>query len=195
MPAGETDFLQQTISESIQTLESVRGLEGPIMNATSLLASCLKYGHKVLACGNGGSAADACHFATELLCRFEGERRSLPAISLNADGSFLTAAGNDYGFERVFSRQIEGLGQTGDVLVVFSTSGNSANVLEAIRTAKARKLKTIALLGREGGEAQGLAHVEILVPGTSTARIQEAHQLIIHLLCALVEGRLFGGRR
>ena len=195
MAAGETEILHQTITESIQTLESVRGLEGPVLDATSLLASCLKYGHKVLACGNGGSAADACHFATELLCRFEGDRRSLPAISLNADGSFLTAAGNDFGFERVFSRQVDGLGQTGDVLVVFSTSGNSPNVLEALKAAKARKLKTIALLGREGGEARGLAHVEIIVPGSSTARIQEAHQLIVHLLCALVERRLFGGRR
>ena len=156
-----------------------------------VLADCLKYGGKVMACGNGGSAADACHLATELLCRFEQERRALPAISLTADGSFLTAAGNDYAFERVFSRQVEGLARAGDVLVVFSTSGNSPNILLALRMAREKGIKSVALLGRDGGKAAGLADVEIIVPDPVTARIQEAHQRIIHLLCGVVERRLF----
>lgn len=195
MAAGDTTYLHQIITESVHALESIRTLEGAILDATSLLASCLKYGHKVMACGNGGSAADASHFTTELLCRFEGDRRSLPAVSLTADGSFLTAAGNDYGFDRVFSRQVEGLGCPGDVLVVFSTSGNSANVIEALKAAKARKVKTIAVLGRDGGDAQGIADVELIIPDPSTARIQEAQQLVIHLLCGLVERRLFRPKR
>src|SRR5690606_12219776 len=120
-------------------------------------------GGKILACGNGGSAADASHFTTELLCRFEGDRKALAAVSLTADGSFLTAAGNDYSFDDVFARQIEGLGKAGDVLVVMSTSGKSANILQAMRVARERGMKTMALLGRNGGDARGLADIEILV--------------------------------
>lgn len=193
MATGDSVYFHQMIGDSIRAIETVRTLEGPCMKAASLLSECLRYGGKIMACGNGGSAADSCHLATELLCRFEKDRRPLAAISLNADGSFLTAAGNDYSNEIVFSRQVEGLARTGDVLVAFSTSGRSPNILAALRAARERGIKSIALLGREGGEAAALADVSIIVPDPVTARIQEAHQLIIHLLCGLVERNLFAG--
>jgi D-sedoheptulose 7-phosphate isomerase len=193
MSTGDSVYFHQMVGDSIRAIETVRSLEGPCLKAASLLAECLRYGGKVMACGNGGSAADSCHLATELLCRFEKDRRPLAAISLNADGSFLTAVGNDYGNDIVFSRQIEGLARTGDVLVAFSTSGRSPNILAALRAARERGVKSIALLGREGGEAAALADVPIVVPDPVTARIQEAHQLIIHLLCGLVERSLFAG--
>ena len=160
--------------------------------AVDLLAGSLKEGGKILACGNGGSAADAAHFATELLCRFEKHRDSLAAIALTNDGSFLTATGNDYGFERVFSRQIEGLGKPGDVLVAITTSGNSENVILALEEARKRNLKTVAMLGRDGGKAAGMADVELIVSGSRTARIQEAQKVLIHALCAGIERALFG---
>jgi len=158
-----------------------------------MMASALVSGGTVFACGNGGSAADSGHFTTELLCRFIKDRRSLPAISLAQDGGFLTATGNDYGFHQVFSRQIEGLGRAGDVLVAITTSGNSPNVVEALRVAKAREVRTIALLGKDGGAAHGMADVEFIVPGPATARIQEAHKVLIHAFCAGIEARLFPG--
>jgi len=191
MSRGDAAYFHQTIKDSLRAIEAVGTLEAECLAAASLIAERLKYGNKLMACGNGGSAADSCHFTTELLCRFEGDRRSLAAISLTADASFLTAAGNDYDFPRVFTRQIEGLGKPGDVLVTFSTSGNSPNIIAALHTARERGVHTISLLGRDGGSARGLAEVEIIVPATSTARIQEAHKLILHLLCGLVERRLF----
>lgn len=193
MSTGDSVYFHQMVGDSIRAIETVRTLEGSCLKAASLLSECLRYGGKIMACGNGGSAADASHLATELLCRFEKDRRPLAAISLNADGSFLTAVGNDYGGEIVFSRQVEGLARTGDVLVAFSTSGRSPNVLAALRAARERGVKSVAILGRDGGEAATLADVPIIVPDPSTARIQEAHQLIIHLLCGLVERSLFAG--
>ncbi|MEM0897434.1 MAG: SIS domain-containing protein [Verrucomicrobiota bacterium] len=183
---------QDTIGASVKALESLRGMESEFDRAVELLSRCVREGGKVLVCGNGGSAADAAHFATELLCRFEKERDSLPGIALTMDGSFLTATGNDYGFDRVFSRQIEGLGKAGDVLVGISTSGNSPNVLLAFEEAKRRGLRTLAMLGREGGKAAGVADVELIVKVGSTARIQEAQKVLIHALCAGMEGALFG---
>lgn len=193
MAAGESVYFHQMIHDSVRAMESVRTLEGPCLKAAQAIADCLRYGGKVMACGNGGSAADSCHLATELLCRFESDRRPLAAISLNMDGSFMTAVGNDYQFELVFARQIEGLARTGDMLVVFSTSGNSPNILHALGAARERGIKSIALLGRDGGQAASLADFPLIVPDPVTARIQEAHQLLIHLICGLVERRLFAG--
>ena len=193
MSSGDSVYFHQMVGDSMRVIESVRALESACFQAAAVLAECLRYGGKVMTCGNGGSAAEACHLSTEFLCRFECDRRPLPAISLNADGSFMTAVGNDYHFDQVFARQVEGLARSGDVLVVFSTSGNSANIVKALLAAKERGIKAIALLGRNGGQAAGLADVEITVSDSVTARIQEAHQLILHLLCGLVERRLFVG--
>ena len=142
---------------------------------------------KILICGNGGSAADAQHFAAELTGRFESERRALPAIALSTDTSALTAIGNDYGFERVFARQVEALGTSNDLLIAISTSGNSPNVLRAIEKAKEKKMSTIGLSGKSGGEMNRLCDINLVVPSDSTARIQEMHILTIHTLCAIVD--------
>lgn len=190
MVAG-MNVLDEHIRGCVAAVESLRSHEAAFEAACDVLASALRDGRKVLACGNGGSAADSGHFTTELLCRFIKDRRSLPAISLAQDGGFLTATGNDYGFEHVFSRQVEGLGEAGDVLVGITTSGNSGNVLEALRVANERGLRTIALLGRDGGAARGLAEIEFVVPGPETARIQEAHKVLIHAFCSGIEARLF----
>lgn len=176
---------------SLAAISSVRDLEGPVVAAGARLAAALQQGRRVLACGNGGSAAEAAHFATELLCRLCRDRRPLPAINLSADGSFLTAAGNDYPFEEVFSRQVTGLGERGDVLVAFSTSGKSPNILRALEAARTAGLGTIALLGRDGGPAAGLAEIPIVVPAQDTMHIQEAHQVILHMLCVEIEAVLF----
>jgi D-sedoheptulose 7-phosphate isomerase len=167
---------------------------GPrIVQAASMLATSLRDNGRILFCGNGGSAADAQHLAAELVGRFALERRALPAIALTTDTSILTAVGNDYGFEQVFVRQVMAHGRKGDVLVGISTSGNSPNVVEAVRTAASHGLHTIALAGRDGGELARIAELAIVVASSNTARIQECHIAIGHLLCELVEGELFGG--
>ncbi len=161
-----------------------------IARAGALLAQALSDGRRVLSCGNGGSAADAQHFAAELIGRFEKEREALPAVALSTDTSALTAIGNDYGFDRVFSRQVEGLGQEGDILLAISTSGNSPNVVQAIEAAQSRKMRVIALTGRDGGAMRGQMSendIELRVPSDSTARIQEVHILILHCLCDLTD--------
>ncbi len=186
-------LLTEHIEASQAALESLRAHDATFEAACDLLAGALRAGHTVFACGNGGSAADAGHFTTELLCRFIKDRPSLAALNLTQDGAFLTATGNDYGYDAVFSRQVEGLGRPGDVLVGFTTSGQSRNVLRALETARHKGVRTLALLGRDGGACRGLAEVEIIVPGPETARIQEAHHLLIHALCAGIERRLFPG--
>lgn len=183
--------IDKIIDESVAAIESLRQVKPQIDAAVELLATALQDGGKILACGNGGSAADGSHFTTEFLCRFVDNRRALPAISLTCDGSFLTATANDYGYDYVFARQIEGLGKAGDVLVAITTSGNSLSVKRALEVAREMGMKSVALLGRDGGGTKGLADVDILVPGTATARIQEAHKVLIHLLCGGVEERLF----
>ena len=185
-------LLAEHIRASVAAIEGLSACAAEYEAACDVLAGALGSGHKILACGNGGSAADSGHFTTELLCRFIDDRRPLAAVSLAQDGGLLTAVGNDYAFEQIFSRQVDGLGREGDVLVGFSTSGNSRNVEEAFRAAKARQMKTVALLGRDGGVCRGLADVEIIVPVRETARIQEAHKVLIHALCAGIERRLFG---
>ena len=182
--------LNRAINESVRTLEALKHLEPQVCRAADLISECFHTGHKLLVCGNGGSAADASHFATELVVRFTKDRRALPAICLTSDSGILTAGGNDYGFDTIFARQVAAFGQAGDVLVCLTTSGNSKNVLRALEEAKTRKLKTIALLGRDGGATTGIADIELLVKDNSTARIQEAHQLLIHVLCEIIESRI-----
>jgi D-sedoheptulose 7-phosphate isomerase len=165
-----------------------------INKAGTFLVECLNNKGKILTCGNGGSACDALHFATELLNRFEMERPSLPAIALTADMATLTSVANDYNYSEVFAKQISGLGQPNDVLLAISTSGNSANIVRAIETAHDKDLSVIALTGRDGGKIATLLQnndIEIRVPGDSTPRIQEVHVLIIHCLCDLIDWQLF----
>jgi len=162
-----------------------------IADAVAMLQNALGDGKKLLVMGNGGSAADAQHFAAEIIGRFKLERRALPAVALTTDTSVLTAIGNDYGFDAVFSRQVEGLGAPGDVVVGISTSGNSANVLAALAKARELGCRTIALLGRDGGTIKTVADISIIVPSSDTPRIQEGHITIIHIVCDLLEKRLF----
>jgi D-sedoheptulose 7-phosphate isomerase len=158
-----------------------------ISAAADALLAALRTGRKVLVCGNGGSAADSQHFAAELVGRFTRERRAWPALALTTDASVLTAIGNDHGFDRVFARQVEAHGQPGDVLVGISTSGGSPNVMAAVEAARARGLVTIGLTGRDGGALGRAADVHVNVPSSSTARTQEVHATILHVLCDLVE--------
>ncbi|PYJ47036.1 MAG: phosphoheptose isomerase [Verrucomicrobia bacterium] len=185
-----SSILNRAIDDSTRTLESLKSLEPQMAKAADLIEQCLRTGNKLLVCGNGGSAADAAHFATELVVRFAKDRRSYPAICLASDGGLLTAAANDYGFDEIFSRQVTAFGRRGDVLICLTTSGRSKNVVRALEEAKARKLKTIAFLGRDGGSTIGMADIDLLVRSDSTARIQEAHQLLLHVLCEVVESHL-----
>jgi D-sedoheptulose 7-phosphate isomerase len=182
--------LNRAIDDSICTLESLKKLGREVTRAADLIEECLRAKNKLLVCGNGGSATDASHFATELVVRFAKDRRALPAICLASDSGILTAAGNDYGFDEVFARQVTAFGVPGDVLVCLTTSGKSKNVIRALQEAKARQIKTIAFLGRDGGLTLGVADLDLLVNGDSTARVQEAHQLLLHVLCEIIESRL-----
>src|SRR5438094_3927553 len=163
------------IAAATETLRSLSSLEARMVDAADLIEQCLRTGNKLLVCGNGGSAADAAHFATELEVRFAKDRRAYPAICLASDGGLLTAAGNDYGFDEIFARQVAAVGVPGDVLICLTTSGKSRNVERALEEAKTHKLKTIAFLGRDGGTTIRLADVEPLVRSNSTGRIQESH--------------------
>ena len=171
-------------------LQSLVELDAQVAKAADLIEQRLYAGNKMLVCGNGGSAADAAHFATEFVVRFAKDRCAYPAICLTGDGGLLTAAANDYGFEEIFARQVAAFGVPGDLLICLTTSGKSKNVQRALEEAKARKLKTIAFLGRDGGPTIGVADVDLLVANDSTARIQEAHTLLLHVLCEIMEGRL-----
>jgi len=157
-----------------------------------IILAAFKEGKKVLICGNGGSAADAQHLAAELVGRYKKERKGLPAIALTADIPTLTAISNDYGYNFLFSRQIEALGQKGDVVILISTSGKSPNLLEAAKKAKEMGITTIALLGKDGGKLKGLCDFPIMVSSNNTPRIQEMHILIIHAVCEIIEEKIFG---
>jgi phosphoheptose isomerase len=187
---SSSQILRSAIAAATDTLGSIVDLESQITTAADLIVSCLTNGNKVLACGNGGSAADAADFCTEFACRFVEDRRPYPAMNLATSGSLLTATGNDYGFNEIFARQVAAFGNENDLLICLTTSGKSKNILRALEEAKKRKLKTIALLGRDGGSTLGLADVDLVVKGDSTARIQEAHKFILHVLCEICEGRL-----
>ena len=158
-----------------------------LVRIADCVVGSLRGGGKILTAGNGGSAAEALHMAEELVGRFRGNRVSLPAVCLAADPTALTCIGNDFGFDRIFSRPVEGLGRPGDVLVLFSTSGRGVNLRPALDAARARGLRTVALLGRDGGPLAGAAELELIVPGASTERIQEVHQLVVHLVLDAVE--------
>src|SRR6266576_994242 len=181
---------RDAIAAATETLRSLSSLEARMVEAGDLIERCLRAGNKLLVCGNGGSATDAAHFATEFVVRFVKDRRAYPAICLTGDGGLLTAAGNDYGFDEIFARQVAAFGLPGDVLICLTTSGKSRNIERALQEAKARELKTIAFLGRDGGSTVGMADIDLLVRGDSTARIQEAHQLLLHVLCEISEARL-----
>ncbi len=187
---SSSEILKSAIGAATKTLQSIAELETQIARSADLITDCLTTGHKVLACGNGGSAADAADFCTEFACRFVEDRRPYPAINLSQGGSLITATGNDYGFDEIFARQIRALGNPDDVLIAITTSGKSKNIRRAIEEARSRKLKTIALLGRDGGSTAGLADVDLVVKGDSTARIQEAHKFILHIICEICEARL-----
>lgn len=190
------DRVKQHFTQSIDTkVQAMEILAAPICEAAQTMVNALLQEKKILSCGNGGSAGDAQHFSSELLNRFERERPPLPAIAITTDSSTLTSIANDYRYEEVFSKQIKALGQSGDILLAISTSGNSANILEAIKAAQSRGMIVIALTGREGGsmrELLGEDDVEICVPAHNTARIQEVHLLVIHCLCDLIDTHLFG---
>jgi DnaA initiator-associating protein len=188
--------IREMFTESIQTkIDAADALPNNIAQGAEMLVNALVAGNKVLTCGNGGSAGDAMHFSSEMLNRFERERPSLPAIALTTDMNTITAIGNDYDYHQIFAKQIKALGQPGDILMAISTSGNSKNVIEAMKAALTKDMTIIALTGKDGGEMAGLLSnqdVEIRVPSPSTARIQEVHLLVIHAFCDLIDNRLFG---
>ncbi|MCB1735365.1 MAG: phosphoheptose isomerase [Gammaproteobacteria bacterium] len=192
-----TQRVSDHFRDSIQTKQAASDtLIPPILAAAHMMAHALIHDGKILSCGNGGSAGDAQHFSSEMLNRFERERPGLPAIALSTDTSTLTSIANDYSYVEIFAKQIRALGRSGDVLLAISTSGNSQNVAAAIEAAHARKLQVVALTGRDGGRMAELltgSDVEIRVPSTVTARIQEVHLLVIHCLCDLIDEQLFGG--
>lgn len=183
--------VHRNFAEHLKTIELVREVMAePVQKIGKLLALALGGGSTLFWCGNGGSAADSQHLAAELVGRFKKNRRALRSIALTTDSSVLTCVANDYSYDDIFSRQVEALGRPGDVLIGISTSGNSANVLRAVKTAKEMGLTTIALLGKGGGTTKVLADHALVVPSESTARIQEAHILIGHILCELIEQEL-----
>lgn len=182
-----TENLRKAIDDSVTTLRGLTNLAEPLAQAARIIRECLSAGGTLLVCGNGGSAADASHFATEFVVRFISDRPAFPAICLTSDGGLLSAAGNDYGFDEIFARQIAAFGKKDDALICLTTSGNSRNIERALEEATKRRLHTIALLGRDGGCCKNKAEVELLVPNESTARIQEAHQLLLHVLCETIE--------
>ena len=181
-----TNF-QNQLDQHISVMTTLQGIEKEFEAAAMQIVSALKQGNKVLLCGNGGSAADAQHIAAEIVGRFEVNRIGLPAIALTTDTSILTAVANDFGYDRVFSRQVEALAQAGDILIAYSTSGNSEGVVAAIHAAKQRNTIVVGMTGRDGGVMANLVDIELRVESESTARIQEAHAFIGHMLCAEVD--------
>lgn len=179
--------LPKLVVDACRTLQALAAQEDAFQKIAEAAVAALRSGGKVLTCGNGGSAADAMHLAEELVGRYKNNRRSLPAISLAADATLLTCIGNDYGFDEVFSRQVESLANQNDLLICFSTSGNSPNILRALEAAKAKRVKSVALLGKGGGQAKGRADLEIIIASNDGGRVQEAHTLILHALLEVIE--------
>lgn len=182
-------IIKECFEDSIKTKKLVlETLSEEIENSAKIMINALKNGNKILVCGNGGSAADCQHFAAELIVRFEKERISLPAISLTTDTSLITACSNDYGFDKLFERQVEGLGQKGDVIVGITTSGNSLNIIKAFEAAEKKGMKIICLNGKDGGKIKNMKiDSNIIIPSKVTARVQESHITIIHIWCKLID--------
>ena len=184
------EIIEQRFEEHLRLVQKVRNSKKLIKDialAAAMMKVALASGHKIMFCGNGGSAADSQHWAAEIVGRFQKERKGMPAIALTVDTSILTAIANDYGYDRIFARQVEALGSTGDVLVAVSTSGNSANVLAAVAEAKSKGIKTIGMTAAGGGKMAEVCDVCLVIPDKVTARAQEVHGLIGHILCEIVE--------
>ncbi len=189
------NYIQEQIQASIETKQKILEDQALVQVIADVAEACVnvyRNGKKTLLAGNGGSAADAQHIAAELVGRYGFDRPSIPSIALTTDTSNLTAIGNDYGYDQVFSRQMEGMGSDGDLFIGISTSGNSTNIVKAIHAAKAKGVTTVALVGRDGGEMAKIADYAIIVPSKATPRIQESHILIGHMICDIIEKELFG---
>jgi D-inositol-3-phosphate glycosyltransferase len=193
MQQQEFEMIQRAFEEGARTFErTARELSTKIALAGEMMSSALKAGHKILVCGNGGSAAESQHFVAELVGRFEvPHRKGLPAISLNADTAIITAWANDFGYDDVFARQVQAYGNQGDVLLCLSTSGNSDNIIKAMQMAKKKGICCINMLGKDGGRAASYGELNLVVPSQSTQRIQEMHLHLVHLLCTIIENRMF----
>jgi len=191
MAGAHAGFVEQSLAEAARLHEASMPAAAPAAAAVDAMLKALRGGGRILACGNGGSATDAQHFAGELVGRFERERKAMAAIALTADTSILTALANDYDYRLVFARQVEALGRPGDVVLGISTSGGSANVLAAFEAAKAGGMTTVAMTGRDGGAVGRAADIHINVATPSTARAQEVHRTLLHAICALIERELY----
>ena len=188
-------FIANSLNESAETKQQIlQRCKDDILKAADLLTSTFQNKNKLLLCGNGGSAADCQHIATELVIRLSHhiKRPALPAIALTTDSSNLTAGGNDIGFDNIFARSVEGLGNKGDVLIAISTSGNSENVLRAVKKAKEKEIKVISLLGGSGGKLKDIVDLPVIIPSSNVQRIQEGHITVAHIICELVEEELYG---
>lgn len=181
---------QSSLKSLEEVLLALPPLQTDLERAAALAGDALLAGNKLMFCGNGGSASDSAHLATEFTCRFKEDRRPYPAMAFTVDAGLLTAIGNDYDFTEVFARQVAAFGKAGDVLIVITTSGKSRNILAALEEARRHGVKTIAFLGKGGGFTKGAADIELIVPGIETARIQEAQQFLLHVLCEIIEERL-----
>ena len=184
--------IKSMISESLEIRSMCAALAPQIENAAILLIKALKNNKKIILAGNGGSATQASHIAAEFTGRYKLERKALPAIALTTDIAAITAIANDYGFDAVFERQIEALGNNGDVLIALTTSGNSANIIKAVEKAKKMNIHVIGLLGKDGGKMKNTSDIEMIIPSDNTPQIQEAHLMVLHIICELVEKELFG---
>ncbi|MEN4044723.1 MULTISPECIES: D-sedoheptulose-7-phosphate isomerase [unclassified Sulfurimonas] len=189
-------YIKDQIKKSYETKQAIYENDDLLSKIEKVAYECVNiYRHtnkKTILAGNGGSAADAQHIAAELVGRYGFDRPSIPSLALTTDTSNLTAIGNDYGYDQVFSRQLEGMGQEGDIFIGISTSGNSLNIIKAFESAKKKKIMTVALTGRDGGEMAKMADIALIVPSNATPRIQEAHILIGHILCDIIEKEIFG---
>jgi len=188
------EYIKDQIKKSYETKQEIYKNEELINNIETVSKKCVELyrgNNKTILAGNGGSAADAQHIAAEMVGRYGFDRPSLPSLALTTDTSALTAIGNDYGYDQVFSRQLEGMGQDGDIFIGISTSGNSVNIIKAFQSAKKKNILTVALVGRDGGEMAKIADIALVVPSDSTPRIQESHILIGHIICDIIEKEIF----
>src|SRR3989339_985387 len=189
------NYIIKQIADSAATKQAILENDDLVEMIVTVAKACVevyRHGKRTIWAGNGGSAADAQHIAAELVGRYGFDRPSIPSLALTTDTSNLTAIGNDYGYDKVFSRQLEGMGQSGDIFIGISTSGNSRNIINAFEVAKKKGIKTVALVGRDGGEMAKMADIALIVPSDSTPRIQESHILIGHILCDIIEKETFG---